>query len=141
MEQEPTNFERHKLVVERLYSKIDYLKNARLRVPVFVAVGNFALTTISTRADDTENTALLFVFGLCLIGMVGVLAMLVVKSSFDGNVAQLKIYYGKLGIDPDMAEPASKIWWLLLALVFIATALPAALVLTVDFIPIIGAKS
>lgn len=140
MTKEPTEFERQKIIVERLYAKIDYLKNARLRIPVFVAAANFALTTLSTRADETESTAILFVVGFALTGLVGILAMLVVRSSFRANVVQLANYYRKMEIDPDMAEPASRIWWLLLSLVVLTSALPSALVLTVDFTPFILSK-
>lgn len=136
MTTDPSDFERNKLVVERLYTKIDYLKGARLRVPVFVAAANFALLTLSSRAVVTESTGLLFTAGFLMIGMVGVLAMFVVKTSFDGNVEQLRMYYEKMQIDPGMAEHASRIWWLLLSLVFIACALPVLLVAAVEFIPV-----
>ncbi|WP_417680153.1 hypothetical protein [Roseibium sp.] len=127
--------DRDKMVIERLYTKIDYLKNARLRVPAFVAVANFGLVTLSTRAKSSDSAEVLFSIGFGLIALVGLSTMFVIKRTFDGNVRELKKYYAKIGIDPDQAEPATIIWLLLVALIIIASALPVSLLLMVDFIP------
>lgn len=126
-----------KLVIERLYTKIDYLKATRLRIPLFVAVASFALTTLSTRAPNDTITNGLFGVGFGLVFIVGCVSLYVIKSSFDANVQSLKQRYLQVGIDPDLAEPASRIWWLLGTLILIACALPAGLVFQVDFAPIV----
>ena len=140
MPSEATDFDRYKTVVDRLFVKIDYLKNTRLRIPLFVAVANFALITLSTRADDRQFTTWLFTGAFLFVGAVGGYAMRTVWISFNKNVATLSEYYEKMGIPGDLAEPASKIWWLLMALIGLSSLLPVVLVHTVEFSSVYAPK-
>jgi len=133
---EPTDFEKQKIVVDRLFVKIDYLKNTRLRIPIFVVIANFALVTLSTRAVNSKSSSLLFAVSFLFVGLVGAYAMWTVWKSFKKNVATLAEYYEKMGIPRHLAEPASNIWLLLMVLVGISSFIPVLLVYTVELSPI-----
>lgn len=142
-----TLLDRQKLMIGRLYDKIDHLKAARLRIPSYVAVANFGFLALSTRAKVDDNTALIFVLGFAIIGMIGLYALYVVRSAFSTNVEQLDYLYDKIEVKtPDflaqklgtnsLAEPASPLWSLLFFLIIVAVVLPTVLILFVDFVPI-----
>lgn len=138
----PSLYERQKLIIERLYVKIDYHKAARLRVPTYVAIANYGLLALSTRFELNGNTSFFFVCGFLLIGFVGGCALEVVRKAFVKNVNQLDYLYDQIAVknsnfqeDPkiELAEPASGLWVFLFILILIATALPSVLVLWQEF--------
>ena len=122
------------ILVARLYVKIDYLKQARLRIPVFAAIANFGLVTLSTHEVFGKISALIFICGFLFIGLVSAIALHVVKTSFDENIGRLTTIYEIRDIPASFAEPAFAIWFLLYTLVSIACVLPIALVWASQFI-------
>lgn len=125
--------EDQEILIGRLYVKIDYLKNARLRVPAFAGIANFGLLTLSTNAAFDRLSAIIFMSGFVLIGFVSVFALYVVKKSFDDNVERLADIYEMREIPRSYAEPAFAIWFLLFFLICLLSMLPAALTWAIKF--------
>lgn len=142
----PPLFDRQKLLIERLYDKIDYHKAARLRVPSYVVIANFGLLALSTHAKVDVYTTIFFACGFVSIGLVGLYALRVVKAAFSKNVEELDYLYGRIDVKtPDfqdnetktLAEPASSLWNLLVVLIILATFFPVVMVFLFEFPPIL----
>lgn len=130
-------FEKQKLLAERLFVKIDYTKNGRFRIPVFVAVANFALLSFMENATLIDNEKIFFTLSFILIGMIGEISLIALYFSFKRSVKQLEYLYNQMDIkskryveceDKNISESAITIWITSLVLVLLFSTFPIFIV-------------
>lgn len=128
--------DRQKIFLARLYAKIDYLKQVRLKIPVFSVIVNYGLFVLA-RKQSNPLSDIIFTICLMLMIILGALILIIVKRAFDINCAQLAYLYEQMKISGDkfhkiedgrLAEPASKLWILLFALIALSGFLPILLI-------------
>lgn len=130
-------FEKQVIVVSRLYDKIDYHKKLRHRIPLFSAIANFALVSITYQTTTSLETEAIFAVLILAVGFTLHATLEIVRRAFNRNVKQLRYLYAQMAITGErfvqdgyeLAEDANPMWYLLHGLVLVAWLAPVSLLM------------